>query len=419
MRLAFCAPLLLLAACAHPEDRRWAELSAPLPTDAYWQPRLNIYSVATPSDPKAPMRVKDLAGEGQAAYIDKLSTAKDPKTLRLALAAPIGPSGGIDPSATPTLDRTVIISVQKPITAGLADRIMKTVITIRPVDGQFEFAGYSIVATDNQVQNIAHLETTTEASLDASLSPTIKGTGDNSIDAKISKSQTSAADIAAQYEKLGVDIQPDRIVITRESERGLDVVGNTIIKLTLVPKLPRSPETGIPGLPAGGGGLFLVDDQSLISNGTTLPAGKASIDIEDYLIPQQCDLRADVSMTYLVRRVTAGTEYYTEGKQTAQVDRGALLPEPKVLVRGEETVPLLWQIVVGPQRDGLIARRPGIGGRILVFNNYNAAQTFAYWLGKTGATGIGSDGILLSAGAIRLKAARIDVAPYVNRCRPS
>jgi hypothetical protein len=191
------------------------------------------------------------------------------------------------------------------------------------------------------------------------------------------------------------------------------VVGNTIIKLTIVPKLPLADA----GMPAGST-LFLVNDQTLIAKGAVLSGTEASLDVEDYAIPKMCEIRAKVSMDYLVRKVTKGSEYYTEGKQTATVEKGNVAPDmPALIVRGEEVVPPLWQIVVGSAgQQGLIATVSGVGGHILVFNNYNAALTFAYWLRKTGATAIGSDGVTLSAGGLSLKGAAIKVKPYTNKC---
>lgn len=83
--------------------------------------------------------------------------------------------------------------------------------------------------TDTKVQHIAHLETTTDPKLTTSLAPEIGGFADNGVGSELSHSRKTSADIVQQYENLGVDILPGQMVITRESERGLDVVGNTLI----------------------------------------------------------------------------------------------------------------------------------------------------------------------------------------------
>ncbi|WP_034161409.1 hypothetical protein [Sphingomonas sp. ERG5] len=400
---------LLLASCAHPEDRRWANLIPPpgtAPADAV--PNVSVYAFPTPADPKPVTKLRDLSGEGQAAYIDKISTAADAGALRRALAAPIARPAGLGATERPSLDETVVIGVQKQRLAAIGDRVMRTVVTIVPTRGSFEFAGYTVIATDNQVQSIAHLETTSEASLDASLAPPIKGFGDNSIAGKLSRSVTTSADISAQYEKLNVDIGPDKIVITRESERGLDVIGNTIIKLSLIP----TPPAGM----GSAGNVFLVGDQDLFKDGAVLKPGDASLDIDTFAFPARCPLTADVSMDYRVRRVVRGAKYYTEGKQDAQVLDGQTPASTVELVRARDVTIPLWRIVIGDNQTAITVRRADNTSRFLAFNNYEAAQAFALWLRKTGATRIGKDGVVISSGGRPTLNADVHAAAYSIGC---
>ncbi|RYD27608.1 MAG: hypothetical protein EOP89_04385 [Lysobacteraceae bacterium] len=396
---------LSLAACAHPEDRRWAALVPASTTDAE-PPTVAVYSFATPQEGRSVMRLRDLTGEGQAAYIAQMSGAGDAATLRKRLAAPIDGEHGVGPTIRPGLDRTLVVSVQKPASAGVGDRLMRTVVTITPVDRSFEFAGYTIAATDNKVQDIAKLSTTSDASLDVSLAPPIKALGDVGISGKASRSHTTSADIVQQYEKLNIDIDPKTMTIIRESERGLDVVGNTIVNLTIV---PRPPENGNI-LPL----VFLAASQDLVQNGVLRTAKAASIDLKPMSPPVKCAVRASVTMRYLMRRVESGAEYYTEGKQTVSLVQGDTKPVGHILVREEETQLPLWGIVTA-DGQGLIAST-GLGASApLVFDNYSSAQEFAAWLDRTRTATIGKAKVQLRVNGAAI-ASMPSVMPYELKC---
>lgn len=405
MKRSYLFAALLLGACAHPEDRRWATLVSRT-SDSGEKPIVAVYSFATPSVARPPTRLRDLTGEGQAAYIAQVGGADDAAALRKRLATPIDGEHAIGPTVLPALDRTLIVSVQKPRSAGVGDRLMHTTVTIVPVGKGFEFAGYTIAATDNRVQDIAKLSTSSDASLDVSLAPPIKALGDVGISGKASRSHMTSADIVQQYEKLNIDIEPGAMTIIRESERGLDVVGNTIVNLTIVPQLPENGNL----LPQ----VFLATGQDLTDSGRSRSASTASIDLEQVSVPAKCALRATVTMRYLMRHVVTGAEYYTEGKQAVSLLDGDTDPVLHTLVREEETQPRLWQIVTG-RGQGLVAVPvPGVS-QILVFDNYSSAQEFAAWLDATRARTIGKARVqLLVNGAII--ASKPSVMPYEVKC---
>ncbi len=400
------AALLLLTSCAHPEDRRWARVTWPTDPaiEAAVRPSVNVYSFATPAEEKAPVTVRDLAGEGQAAYIDQIASAKDPQVLAKRVAKPLsGANGGLDPTQAPSLDRTVVISVSKAPRSTIGDRLMRTVVTIVPHSPDFEFSGYTIAATDNEIQNIAHLETSTEASLEASVAPPIALLGSTSLAGKLSRTHTSAADISTQFEKLNIDISPKRIVVTRESERGTDVMGNTIIKLTLVPAPPQ-------GMPAAFT-FYLVANLELFKDGKPLDAKDATLDVEEAGLLRKCEITADVSASYQLRHVTKGQEYYTEGKQVVQIIDGEVGPHQMVLVRAADTQPPLWQIKAD-NGGALIAKGPDHIGHLVLFNNFSAAESFVAWFNKSPASKIGTDGLTL----IWARGAIASPAPFNFNC---
>ncbi|HEY0412349.1 MAG TPA: hypothetical protein VGD66_04325 [Allosphingosinicella sp.] len=389
--------LLGLSACAHPEDRRWlrTEIPAELPTDEL--PQVQVYSVATAAPP-GKIRLTELSDRGQAALIEALAkTNADAATLRSLVAAPLASGGDGSGLVDRTqLDRTLIISVSKGVAAEPGDRLMRTIVTITPHRdaGQrrppFEFAGYTIAATDNKTQNIAHLETKSDASLTATISPTIKGTGDNSLVGALSRSHTTTADIAQQYENLNIDITPERLIVTRESERGLDVVGNTIIALTLA----TPPRTSQPT-------AFLASDVKFHDKGKALPPKTASFTLRPLQYLPACPLRADVRLRYQLRHIVTGREYYTEGKQTASIVSDTIELPNQILVRPEDAQGQLYQIKIYRHRveDGAIIATTVDGGQQpLLFDDYAEASRVAAWMKGRRDTVIGPDRVRLGKG---------------------
>lgn len=405
MKRSYLLAALLLGACAHPEDRRWATLVSRT-SDSGEKPIVAVYSFATPGEARPLTRLRDLTGEGQAAYIAQVGGRGDAAALRKKLAMPIDGDHAIGPTVLPALERTLVVSVQKPRSAGVGDRLMHTTVTIVPVGKGFEFAGYTIAATDNRVQDIAKLSTTSDASLDVSLAPPIKALGDVGISGKASRSHMTSADIVQQYEKLNIDIEPGAMTIIRESERGLDVVGNTIVNLTIVPQLPENGNI----LPQ----LFLATGQDLTDNGRLRSASTASIDLEQVSVPARCALRATVTMRYLMRHVVSGAEYYTEGKQAVSLLDGDTDPVLHTLVREEETQPLLWQIVTASGQGLTVSPAPG-AQHSLVFDNYSSAQEFSGWLGATRARTIGTARVQLLVNGATI-ASPPSVRPYGSKC---
>jgi hypothetical protein len=154
------ALVVLVAACAHPEDRRWASMTVGRPK-ADEIPSVSVYAFAPPkSDSRT--GVRDLSDQGQAAFIDALAESPaGAAVLRKALVTPLEGEGGAGAVDWTRLARTIVISVRKGLKSDPGDRLMRTVVTIKPrgvmgEPGPFEFAGYSVVATDTKVQARNH-----------------------------------------------------------------------------------------------------------------------------------------------------------------------------------------------------------------------------------------------------------------------
>lgn len=395
--------VLALSGCTHSEDRRWQAL---VPVGDYssddGKPSVRVYSIPSVAPSAGKTRLRDLSEAGQAAFIDAMAKAKgdaERDALRRALSVPLegrdAPETAVDRTQ---LRRTLIVSINKGWGMLPGDRLMRTVVRIRPHQepgkaGAFEFAGYTIAATDNETQDIAQLETNSQASLSATLAPKIGGFGDNNVQAGVSRSHKTSADIQQEYTKLNIDIIPQELVITRESERGHDVVGNTFVELTLAPISPIAQNTA-----------FIADAMTLSEGGKPLSASRASIDVKPVSYLPACPLLVDVDMKYLIRRVAAGREYYTEGKQTVGLVRGALDAATFQLVRPQEAQAPLFQIVSTGAGEGgaVFVTTADRAHKRLLFDNFEDARRLADWIGRGGGGRIAKSGLELRLGSAPL-----------------
>jgi hypothetical protein len=388
------AALLSLTACVHAEDRRWESMATGAPSDGD-RPTVTVYAFDPPKPGGAKTSVRDLDGEGQAALIEAIAADPDKAAaLRKAVAAPLEGEGGGGRVDRSRLARTIVISVAKGEESQPGDRLMRTVVTLtpRPTGGEaplpFEFAGYSIVATDTKVQSIAKLETSSSASLSASIAPSLGPLGDGELGGELGRTHKTSADIAQQYENLGVDITPGLMSITRESERGLDVVGNTLVALTLA----------APADADGRHSAFLAGTLKLYDKGKRLTADDATVEAQPFNYLARCDLEVDVTLRYQLRRIVGGREYYTEGKQAVEIVTETVNLPPQTLVRAADAQGSLFQIL-DERGSALLAAMPGSEKRRLLLDSFDDAKRLANWLSAEGAATVGEAGTLLSFGA--------------------
>lgn len=386
--IAGIAAVALLSGCAHPEDRRWARLTGTVTeASAADAPSVAVYAFEPPK-PGRKTNVRDLSDHGQAALIEAMArTPAEAAALRKLLATAFEGDGSGGPVDQTRLSRALVISVRKGPGSLPGDRLMRTIVTLTPhvppgETSVFEFSGYSIAATDTRVQDIAKLETSSSASVSAGAEPGLGPLGEGSLGAEFSQSRKSSAEIVQQYENLGIDIRPERLTITRESERGLDVVGNTLIALTLVPSFES--ERTISG--------FLAKDLKLYDKASPLAPAAANLNIVQLDFLSKCDLSVDVVMDYQLRRIVKGREFYTEGKQEVEIVNGSTAMPAQTLVRGGDVQPLLF-VVTNQNGDGLRAAKSGGDYQLLYFSDFSEANSFASWLNSAGSNQIGSDGV--------------------------
>lgn len=366
-------------------------------------PTLQVYAFAPPRADATGTTIRDFSDQAQASIVDAYAAkVADPDALRKALTAPLAASASREVDDRTKLSRTLVVAISKGLDSQPGDRLVRTVVSIVPVADDdnkpsFEFAGYNVATTDNRIQDIARIEEKTDLSLTGSLTPKIGGFGDNRAEGSVGSTRTTTADIVQQYEHLHVDITPAELVITRESERGLDVVGNTLVALTL----------------AGGRGsnsvvAYSVSAQKLFEGGKPLDPDVVTFLPSSLSMFTRKDLKVKATLTFVLRRIKQGREYYTEGKQVVELVNGVThpigpdgkeLPDGSVLIRASDAQPNMF-IVCGnnPENKAVMAETVDYQRRIVLYESLDEARSMAAWLKQAKSFSVGSDGVTLVFG---------------------
>jgi hypothetical protein len=129
-------------------------------------------------------------------------------------------------------------------------------------------------------------------------------------------------------------------------------------------------------------------------------------------------LKAHVSMVYRLRHVVEGAEYYTEGKQRVAIVNDRTERPEVALVSEDDSQPRLWRIASQVGDFGMTAKTIDDRSYAVAFDNYDAAQQFNTWLGKTRAATVGTGGTLLLFNGKAI-VGRPVVQPYVKSCAES
>lgn len=408
---------LLLAGCAHPENFRWREgadpgLGAPPPappnSEFEWNvPSVAVYSYATPPAPTPGLAIRDLSDRGQAAFVEAMTRAgAQPDTIREILARPLsGNPVRVEGAASieGSYNRTLVATVTEGWSAGPADRLVRTWVDIQPLN--FLFDGYTIVATDNQVLNIEQITNATTGSLQAQLGRT---TSDTSVatttgtpttnvltdvlgtsagaSANLSHTRTTSAAINQQYTRLSADITPRELRIYRESERNLDVAGNTLIALTARLDVRRWEHD--PSLRSMIDRSQRVTKLSLIKeDGSPFAPADVKIEVAYQESPPPCPLLADVYLLYELRRVTDNARSYVEGEQEARYDRNRYDRRRVEIVPADVVRRPSWRIYGADAPGGppppVVRLRDALGRtQPLDFTSYQQARNFAEWMNR-------------------------------------
>jgi hypothetical protein len=377
------------AECVHPTDA-----SIPRMPTKWNAPHLSVYSVAPV--PRTLPTLRDLGDRGQEEAIRFLENDKAWIDLQDALNySATSDSGEKDPFR---FDRILVATVAKGLDWNPGDRMIWTRVFVQPIN--FEFAGYTVAATDNETVRIASLEATSSRKFSADLSATIPGmeAPKATVGADAERSVKTTAEINAQYEKLGIDITPSFLRIIRESESGGDSVGNTTVALTAVtdaqriwkqfpadncdsaeaPTVPikvsvrdkchRGPlvqtenqnvsdskdskekDEDVVLLVTG----FHADDEPAPLGGNHEPTdefnkgkAKSAIDVLPQVPVPHCPLLARVWMLYEERKVDGDTNnFYDESQQDVELIRGGEDKADVEVASADEVSPAVWSLKI-------------------------------------------------------------------------
>ncbi|WP_294271945.1 hypothetical protein [uncultured Sphingomonas sp.] len=422
------AALLLLAGCAHPENYRWSDQAPPQfvgtprpPTDSafnVWDtPAVSVYSfpTATPTTPDITLR--DLSDRGQAALIQAMTAAgADPTGIRDALLKAPKPKTEATEDAVNVegaYKRTLVANVTKGWNAVPGERLVWTWIDVQPVN--FAFEGYTVIATDNQLLNIEQITNATTASANASLGKTGSETTATTtagtpvskvltdvagstagVGGTLSNTYTTTASINQQYVKLGADIVPGELRIFRESERNLDVAGNTLIALTL--KLAPTKWRGV-GMETS----LRVSKQTLAKpDGSLNDPADVTFELMQNQAPPRCALQAIVILHYQTRRPRDGRSY-VEGEQTVTYARASTVPAVVDVVPADEVRKPAWRVYAkASPKIALHASGPFETDLPIDFASYEQARNFVIWLMRMGPKVLGKNEPVIGKTGLRL-----------------
>lgn len=370
-------------------------------------PSVRVYSYATPQEKDSPdtnknVGLQSLSDHGQQAFIEKtVATAKKPSDALNALIAKKkgdeGDSSGVRLVQQTQFDRTLVVSVGKAIAARPGDRLMRTIVEVTPskvwvtdkrgnrkeIDS-FQFAGYKVPTTAIALQNIAHVDNKVTTSVTGKLSPTLTGyiAGAGEADVGITSEKEGSADILAQYQALHVDLTPNRLAVIRESERGIDISGNTIITPITV-SLAKEAEADA---------AVLIDSTTeFFKSGRPLPPEKVSVTPTVLQIPPNHPVTVDVKLIYQLRVPDEGSrKYYLEGEQSVAIESGVVNLKGEVLIRGDDVSMKGYHLIDTVKGGTLDINVSGINNEI-IFDDYLAAINFAKWMNSQHAKKLGKE----------------------------
>jgi hypothetical protein len=354
-----------------------------------------VYSVASMKPPHPHPTLRDLAERGQASAIDFMAHDSAPKPhawseLLNALKDGSEPRAGEnDPFK---FDRIVVATVAKGVNWNPGDRMMWTRLFVQPIN--FTFAGYTVAGTENETVKVTSMEATKTRKLSADLALTVPGLEGPKASLGPSNERTvkTTSEINAQYEKLGIDIMPRFLRIIRESETGGDVVGNTMVSLSVVTdplkiqNVRSSEEQHLAAM--GKNALVLLVRGTKLDEMSDGNKDKPSIDVLPQAPIPHCPLKAKVWMLYEQRHIDAGRKYYDEAKQTVSFIRDEDKEQYLDIVGADDVSPAVWSLKLcdGPcdpngNDPTLQAHVPPNGHpRDLVFTDYGQAVKLAHWL---------------------------------------
>jgi hypothetical protein len=383
MKIATCATLaVLVAGCTPTIEYGRRSLNEPQFPLKHKDPVVTVSSTA--QAPKAP----DAAPDGALGKTEVRLDFRNPDAATVAAlkkALEPAPEQAQFDGDRSVLKRTIVATVSRGEYRP-ADRFVNFRLRIEPAN--FAFTGYTGTATDYtsiDIENFS-LAKTNSAGLEVS--------GDTPIAKKITASAdrvlTETGAVKARIENATTNIDDKTLDIYREAERGIDLAGNTLVNVGVTSK-PDETDTFIQH-------AYVVTGIEISKDGKALPADKASLTTTGLTFLQPRDLTAKVTFSYVLRRVIAKSNEYTEHNQTVRYEAGECVTETAVIVPARDLDVPRWTIMTVENDTPRFSVNidSDIGKQPLTFVSYADALRLANWMTQQKATRIGNSTLSLS-----------------------
>jgi hypothetical protein len=377
-RRAILATCIGLAGCAsQPTLLRWSKASG---TTEVAPPTL--YVTSQPADPATPLTARTLPERASAAYITALAAnQKDADKLRKSMATPIGKGGGADDRSE--FARVMVVELQR---GGVrpGDRFMSTQVEVRPTvaNGKpdYIFDDYQQASTSYTTINVGTVSITNQQSTSLSVTPTFGGAASPSATASYGVVNTDASTRnISERPQLSVNVAPDRVVILQTGAPGIDLAGNTLVKLAL--KFPDSAKSS----------YYLAQFDLRDDKGKLNPPDKASVKTSQISTIVVHDIYVCARASYVDRTIESGAQYQDEGRQDVRFVTAFLPWAPYLVVPADEIDTPLW-VVMG--RNTALQLDTGLARETLAFDDYDSAQEVVDYLKAVRMSSIGGQRLL-------------------------
>ncbi len=377
-------------AIAPPTIQRWSAVSG-LPPSA--PPELRVTSA--PAQSPDALTAKGLPDHGAGAYIAALAGMdKKPKDLRADVARPIkAPAGGIADGTV--VGRVVLVTVERP-TVRPGDRLLMTRVILTPADPNVTFTDYQLAATERSAISVGSVTISDTVGGSVSAGPGPAAAASLLPSASLSASQAQGASRTVSQEAIfAVSAEPDRIEVFRTGAEDRDLMGNTLIKVSLrFGSLVKAP-------------IFYVADVGVLDEDTGAPLepAKVAVNLAPLALYAPRDLWVCARMDYEDRQV-ADPRSEDEGKQAATIVNGATPLKAYKIAPYQDLQQLLWKI---HDADGsYVAFSDALTVRELSFDDYDSAAEFLAWLKLKRPAAIKNGRLGVNAGAMLASISRFD-----------
>jgi hypothetical protein len=276
------------------------------------------------------------------------------------------------------LHRIMIVTVAKDaLKFNPADRIEATNVLIEPQDGA-TFTSWDTAATLNTTINAGTIQLTQTGSagqnVSAGLPATSPLTGSVGLNASRGETRVESFNATSQIDNLTVSVIGGTMRIRRQGGIGIDLTGNTLVKVDLT--LPADwvafkPIFSISGDYQDKAGHWVPPQSLKLTSDTVRVATKPR------------DIKANVTLTYSIRHIVSGDETLEERDDVVQELTFVNAAVIFTLVPGSQVSPPSYALYANDSRDAppvYVARPTSSRNAPLCFDSYQAAQDFLAYI---------------------------------------